>query len=186
MEVDDPSLFLHSSTPPPTAIATPSLSAEDPIGDALDIVFHSIARDVPSSSSSSSSFPQDLLPGDGWYESIPGSTHVGIDIPSPLSAPANQEHSDNSLAKYLKATLLAGTPTLLGCQGRSHPVYSMHLTAHPFHAPTPHYHNPHPIEILEHPFDMRIERALLFLGDLGVMGDIYILCSLPMRRQGLY
>jgi hypothetical protein len=186
MEVDDPSLFLHSSTPPPTANATPTLSAEDPIGDALEVVFRSIVRDTPSSSSSLSLLPQDHLPGDGWYESVPGSAHVSVNIPSPLSAPTNQRHSDNSPAKYLKAALLAGTPTLLGCQGRSHPVYSMHLTAQAFHAPAPCYHDPRPIEILENPFDMRIERALLFLGDLGVMGDIYTLRTLPMRRQGLY
>jgi hypothetical protein len=186
MEVDDPSLFLHSSAPPPTTNATPTLSAEDPIGDALMVVFCSIARDVLSSSSSSSSLPQDHLPGDGWYESILGSAHVSVDIPSPLSAPVNQEHSDNSPAKYLKAALLAGTPTLLGCQGRAHPIYSLHLTACPFHAPAPRYHDPHPIEILENPFDMRVKRALLFLGDLGVMGDIYMLRSMPMRRQGLY
>jgi hypothetical protein len=185
MEVDDPSLFLHLSTPPPTATTTPSLSAEDPIGDTLKVVFNAIARDIPSSSSSLSS-SQNLHPGDGWYEFIPGSAHVSLDIPSPLSGPANQGHSDNSPAKYLKATLLAGTPTLLGCQGRSHPVYSMHLIARPFHSPAPRYYDPRPIEILEHPFDMRIERALLFLGDLGVMGDIYILRSLPMRCQGLY
>jgi hypothetical protein len=43
-----------------------------------------------------------------------------------------------------------------------------------------------PIEILENPFDPRVERALLFLGDLGVMGDVYTLRSIPLCWEGLY
>jgi hypothetical protein len=183
MEVNDPSLFLHPSTPPPTASPTPAISAKDPIGDALEIVFR--AAVAGPSSLNPSPMIYNAHPGDGWYETVSGSAHVGITIPSFHPADA-QRNSDNIPAKYLKAALLAGTPTLLGCHGITHPVYSTQLVASPFHAPAPRYHNPLPLEILENPFDMRIERVLLFLGDLGVMGDIYMLCSLPLRCQGLY
>ena len=178
-----PSL-LPISNPPPTRqqSAIPHLSIDDPIGDALDIVMQAAAE--PSQDSSSLPERHDQSPGEGWYEHIQESAHVWLDIP-PLQT-VNHGSSDLIPAKYLKAALVAGVPMLLGCQGRQEQVYSEQLTARPFHAPASRYHNPSPIEILENPFDPRVERALLFLGDLGVMGDIYSLRSIPLRREGLY
>jgi hypothetical protein len=113
MEIDNPSLFLHASTLPTTPHTTPGLSAKDPIRDALEVVYQAATAGVGPSSSSSSSATYTNHPGEGWYKYSLGSAHVSIDIPTPLLT--TQRNSDNTPAKYLKAVLLAGTPTLLGC-----------------------------------------------------------------------
>ena len=100
--------------------------------------------------------------------------------------PDPDDENDLSPAKYLKATLKDGTPMLEGCQGQGQNIFSELLYARPFHAAGNHFHHfDAPLTLLENPFDPRIERSLLFLGDLGVLADIYLLQSIPLRREGL-
>jgi hypothetical protein len=112
MDIDVSPLILPTTTPLPTSqSATPHLSIDDPIRDALDIVMRATAE-----SSQNSSPPEHYNPdpGEGWYEHIPESAHVWLDIP-PLHT-TNHGSSNLIPAKYLKAALVAGVPMLLGCQ----------------------------------------------------------------------
>jgi hypothetical protein len=187
MNVDPPPppfprpMFFGLSTPaPPPTTATTPLSAEDPIGDALTTIFHVIAGPRLAEQRSEHT----PLASEGWYEFIKQDAHVWMDIPPPH--PTKDEEDKLEPAKYLKAALIGGTPTLFGSQGQNQNIYSELLFARPFHAAETRYqHFDHPLDILKNPFDARIERLLLFLGDLGVMGDVYMLRSIPLRQEGL-
>jgi hypothetical protein len=176
-----PLLFgLPTPAPPPTVSTTPCLSAEDPIGDALTTIWQAIAETRQSSHRGPDHTP---LTREGWYKYICRDAHVWMDIPLLY---ANPDDDKLSPAKYLKATLVAETLTLLGCQGQGQEIYSEQLVAYPFHAIATHYnHYNSSLEILENPFDARVERSLLFLGDPGILGDVYTLQSIPLHREGL-
>jgi hypothetical protein len=187
MNIDPPSppfprlmLFgLSTPAPPPTTATTP-LSAEDPIGDALTTIYQTLAGPRLAEHRSE----RTPLASEGWYEFIKQDAHVWMDTPPPH--PTKDEEDELEPAKYLKAALIGGTPTLFGSQGQNQNIYSELLFAHPFHAAeTCYQHFDHPLDVLKNPFDPRIERSLLFLGDLGVMGDIYMLRSIPLHREGL-
>jgi hypothetical protein len=172
-----PLLFgLSTPAPPPTASTTPHLSAEDPIGDTLTTVFQAMTGPRLTSHGGPDHTP---LTSEGWYKYICRDAHVWMDIP-----PLHIDPDDKGkllLAKYLKATLEVGTPTLHRCQGRGQNIYSKLLLAHQFHAAGSCYHHfDASLEILENPFDPRVERSLLFLGDLGVLADVYVLRSIPL------
>jgi hypothetical protein len=61
---------------------------------------------------------------------------------------------------------------MLGTMGRNLPVYSNRLEAQPYAGEAPEDFHPPPIESLAYPFDLRVERALTNLGDLGILGDV--------------
>jgi hypothetical protein len=105
-----------------------------------------------------------------------------------MNIPPLYPDDENNLspAKYLKATLKDGTPILEGCQGWGQNIFSELLCARPFHAAGNRFHHfDAPLTLLENPFNPRVERSLLFLGDLGVLADIYLLRSIPLRQEGL-
>ena len=113
---------LPAPVPPPP----PQLSAEDPIGDALSIIFQAIAKP----SRVGHGLASEPLTADGWYEYTEGDTHIWMDIPLGHLNPDSEVKQRP--AKYLKAMLEGGTPTLLGCHGREQEVYSEQLYAWPF------------------------------------------------------
>jgi hypothetical protein len=124
------------------------------------------------------------LTNEGWYEFKPHDAHVWMDIPPRYPDP----NHENQLvpAMYLKAMIQDGTPLLRGCQGQGQNIYSELLCARPFHAAGNRLqHFDADLKILKDPLDPRVERSLLFLGDLGVLGDIYLLRTLPLRMEGL-
>jgi len=124
------------------------------------------------------------LTSEGWYEYILGDAHVWMDIP--LLHPDPNDEVKLSPAKYLKASLHEGTPMLSGCQGQGQNIYTELLYARPFHAAGTRFHHfDASLEILKDPFNPRIERSLLFLGNLGVLADVYLLRSIPVRQEGL-
>jgi hypothetical protein len=113
MDIDVHPFLLPTTTPPPTSqSATPHLSIDNPIRDALDIVMRATAE----SSQNSSSPPEhyNSHPREGWYKHMLESAHVWLDIP-PLHTTSHGS-SDLIPAKYLKVALVAGVPMLLGCQ----------------------------------------------------------------------
>jgi hypothetical protein len=172
---------LPAPTPPPPPFPTPILSAEDPIGDALTTVFQAITGPQLVSRRGPDHTP---LTSEGWYEYTIGDAHVWINIP-PLHSDSD-DRGELSPAKYLKATLKEGVPILEGCQGRGQDIFEELLYARPFHAAGNRFiHFDAPLDILENPFDPRVERSLLFLGDLGVLADVHTLRTIPLRREGL-
>jgi hypothetical protein len=172
------SLLFGLSTP--TLPPSPHLSAEDPIGDALTTIFQAIAGP----SRMGHGLNNKPLTAERWYEYTKGDAHIWMDIPlGHLNPDAEVEQKP---AKYLKAMLEGGTPTLLGCHGQDQEVYSELLYARPFHAAGSWYRRfEDSLNVLKNPFDTQIKRSLLFLGDLGVLGDVYQLRSIPLRREGL-
>jgi hypothetical protein len=193
MNVDSPQLQLITITPqplmfglstpapPPTASTTPHLSAEDPIGDTLTTIFQHMTGQERIPQEGTDHTP---LTSKGWYEFRPGDAHVWMDIPPSPPDPDNEEK--RVPARYLKATIRDGTPILQGCQGRGNNIYSEILCTHPFHAAGTRFLSfDTTLEALEDPLDPRIERSLLFLGDLGVLADVYVLRTIPLRREGL-
>ena len=67
--------------------------------------------------------------------------------------------------------------------GYDRPVHSEPLHALPFQAPAPSRLILPSFQTLAHPFDLRIERALNALGDLGVQAEVYRLRRLVHRQQ---
>jgi hypothetical protein len=173
LEITPQPLLFELSTPaPPLSIATtPHLTVEDPVGDALITVFQAIAGPRLTSHGGPDHTP---LTSEGWYEYMLGDAHVWMEIP--LFHIDSDDKDKLSPAKYLKVTLKARTPILQGCQGQGQNIDSEQLLACPFHAAgNCFYHFDTSLEILENPFDPRVERTLLFLGDLGVLADVYML-----------
>ena len=85
-------------------------------------------------------------------------------------------------AKYLSVWVIQGEPIIMGTMGYGQPVHSRPLHALPFSAPAPaHFHLPS-FNLLQNPFDPRMERALDGLRDLGVQAEVYRLRRVAHQR----
>jgi hypothetical protein len=79
-----------------------------------------------------------------------------------------------------------GDPTLMGTRGLDMPVYAEPLVAQAFLAPLPQNFQPFPLSRLRHPFDMRLERAVALMGDMGVAADVYRYQQFPQRQLAMH
>src|SRR6267142_378674 len=121
---------------------------------------------------------------DGWYKYKPEQhvSHIKLRWEDP---------DQPQYATFLKTEMQAGNPMLLGAMGPGEPVYGRNLNALPFHAAEPRGFTPYAFDVLANPLDLRVNRAVATLGDLGVTADIFRLHQLPLRyldmaRQNAY
>src|SRR5579863_753302 len=195
----------HSLLGPPTDISglwaehTPpaTIGADDPVGNALEIMLHAVATADPLIS------PSEPLTGRHYREPLPTTpAPLGVnyyrrnhyrDHPGPEWYPYKpdqhiswltipDEEGQQVEAKYLSVRVVQGEPTIMGTMGYGQPVHSKPLHALLFSAPAPaHFHLPS-FNLLQNPFDPRTERALDGLGDLSVQAEVYRMRRVAHQR----